>query len=1159
MEKRSGSVFDPSAEKKMLVEGLNSFDTAEVFVRQDQKFHTVPVTGSGRPQVSSPVAAGWQRSLDLLLGMTGASAGYVIRITDRSAVSFLHSGDEIAEYAVGARFSFGTGSFCENVVGLNRFLLSSSELWKQSPFSACAASFAQYCGIPLRWDDGSFFGALCLLSRSGTLQEASVRPLVEEACATIEKDLAILSLRQSRDDSYEQYAKSMEAILQYSPGGIFSYSAEEDEQFSYLSENMLSLLGYTKEEFLKKFENRFSQMVYKEDRRRVLEEVNEQIRRGPFDRCEYRIERKDGSLIWVHDEGHIVTDADGKRWFYVVIVDITATVEAQQQERKKFRGAMQSLLAANPQAVGSLQLNLTANLCHSGHGLSPATNKIFHAKTVDAFFGGVASRMIDPAARQQFLSVFNRAALINDFQAGAASRSVEYLRENEGAPPIWIRLYLNLLANPDTGDVEGVAYSVDISREKRREEILNIITSQEYDLIALIHLKDETVEAYFLGETLPAHYRSLLPAPGAVYDLHAFRRRAVEQWIHPDDREAYSLYSDPDHYRPLMDQGQAFQFTLRECPPEYGGAVRYRRFQHFYLGGDRDTILVVESDVTEASLRQLKELEKAKAETDRIRDIMDSITSGISVLHMPDPEHLSIEYVNRQLFRLLGFAPEPNDFSQISPSAERLVASYHQDAFIGVHPDDLARVKETFRLNFSSERFTVENYRTLGAGGKYYWIKEEVRLREITPEGRVFYATYHDVSEEVRLNAELTAQLEAEKQLRREATLASASKTDFLSRMSHDMRTPLNGIIGMTYLAQEQQNPPRTADCLAKIDKSSQFLLGLINDVLDMAKAESNRIELNPEPYPLEEFNDYLDAVILPLCAEKNQHFVLDETHARTDLIPVVDKLRINQIIFNLLSNAVKYTPEGGTITYRITDAPLPSGRIRIEHHISDTGVGMSAEFQKVLFDPFSQEGRDDNSDKRGSGLGLAIVKKLVDLMDGTIFVRSAPHEGTYFHVCLEFPAVTAKAPAPPAQAALAAAGSVILRGRHILLCEDHPLNQEIAQTLLEQQGALVEIAENGRLGLEKFAASPLGFYDAILMDLRMPVMDGYQATRKIRALSRADAAAIPILAMTADAFSGDVQKCLDAGMNGHLPKPIDPQKLYEALQRAIAARPVTP
>ena len=392
----------------------------------------------------------------------------------------------------------------------------------------------------------------------------------------------------------------------------------------------------------------------------------------------------------------------------------------------------------------------------------------------------------------------------------------------------------------------------------------------------------------------------------------------------------------------------------------------------------------------------------------------------------------------------------------------------------------------------------------------------------------------------------------------KKAGAASEAKSDFLSRMSHDIRTPLNGIIGMTYLTQKMALPEEAKKNLEKISTSSKFLLGLVNDILDMSKMESQKIELHPEPYFFEDFRMYLEAVIRPLCEEKRQNFVFDAGEIE-GLVPIVDITRINRIYFNLLSNAVKYTPEGGTITYRITDAPLPSGRIRIEHHISDTGVGMSAEFQKVLFDPFSQEGRDDNSDKRGSGLGLAIVKKLVDLMDGTIFVRSAPHEGTYFHVCLEFPAVTAKAPAPPAQAALAAAGSVILRGRHILLCEDHPLNQEIAQTLLEQQGALVEIAENGRLGLEKFAASPLGFYDAILMDLRMPVMDGYQATRKIRALSRADAAAIPILAMTADAFSGDVQKCLDAGMNGHLPKPIDPQKLYEALQRAIAARPVTP
>jgi CheY-like chemotaxis protein len=367
--------------------------------------------------------------------------------------------------------------------------------------------------------------------------------------------------------------------------------------------------------------------------------------------------------------------------------------------------------------------------------------------------------------------------------------------------------------------------------------------------------------------------------------------------------------------------------------------------------------------------------------------------------------------------------------------------------------------------------------------------------------------------------------------------------------MSHDIRTPLNGIIGMTYLALEEDNPPRTADCLAKIDTSSKFLLGLINDVLDMSRAESDRIELNPEPYPIGEYNEYLDAVIRPLCREKGQSFMLDESLALNQLVPLADKLRTNQIMFNLLSNAVKYTPEGGTITYRISGVSLGDGRVAVEHRITDTGIGMSGEFQKVLFQPFSQEARDDNSETRGSGLGLAIVKKLVDLMGGTIRVRSEIGKGTTFLVRLEFDAIPGESALRPRQAAGEnGSGAGALAGKHILLCEDHPLNQEIVKALLEQKGAMVEIAVNGRRGVDLFAASAPGYYDAVLMDIRMPVMDGITAAGKIRAMKRADAARVPIVAMTADAFEEDVQKCLNAGMNSHLAKPIDPELLFRTL-----------
>jgi signal transduction histidine kinase len=383
---------------------------------------------------------------------------------------------------------------------------------------------------------------------------------------------------------------------------------------------------------------------------------------------------------------------------------------------------------------------------------------------------------------------------------------------------------------------------------------------------------------------------------------------------------------------------------------------------------------------------------------------------------------------------------------------------------------------------------------------------------------------------------------------KRDADAANNAKSEFLSRMSHDIRTPLYGIIGMTHIANKQQNPEKTTDCLKKIDQSSSFLMGLVNDILDVSKMESGKIELHPEPYRATDFTTYIDAVIRPLCDGKNKKLIINLENG-SGCIPLLDILRMNQILFNIFSNAVKYTPEGGTITFTVHETKKEDDTINLLFSISDTGIGMSPEFQKVIFEPFTQENRNSNSEIRGSGLGLTIVKKFVEAMGGTISVQSKLNKGTTFTISLTVPCIREDAKTLETNTKETDDSNYSnLAGKHILLCEDHPLNQEIARSLLEEKKIIVDIADNGQIGLEKFKHSPLYFYDTILMDIRMPVMDGYEATKAIRSLARKDASTVSIIAMTADAFTGDTEKCKTAGINGHLSKPIDIAKLYAAL-----------
>lgn len=387
---------------------------------------------------------------------------------------------------------------------------------------------------------------------------------------------------------------------------------------------------------------------------------------------------------------------------------------------------------------------------------------------------------------------------------------------------------------------------------------------------------------------------------------------------------------------------------------------------------------------------------------------------------------------------------------------------------------------------------------------------------------------------------------------KQEAVQANNAKTEFLSRMSHDMRTPLNGIIGMTYLTQKLDLPEQAQENLMKIDRSSKFLLALINDVLDMTKVENGSILLHTGPYSFRQLKDYIDAVILPLCNERNQILTVD-IDVPENAVPLADELRLNQIFFNLISNSVKYTAEGGQIKCGVQGSIVSSEILELEIHIIDNGIGMSSDFQKILFEPFTQENRVDAEEMRGTGLGLTMVNRLVNLMSGTISVDSQVGRGTSFTVRLSLPYISSEEAAERSVAEKQTEKDIrILNGKHFLLCEDHPLNQEIAKAILSEKGIIVACAEDGQLGVHAFENSPIGFFDCILMDVRMPVLDGISATKQIRAMARADAKTIPILAMTANAFSEDVKECLDAGMNAHIAKPIDSNKMFNIILKYI-------
>lgn len=381
------------------------------------------------------------------------------------------------------------------------------------------------------------------------------------------------------------------------------------------------------------------------------------------------------------------------------------------------------------------------------------------------------------------------------------------------------------------------------------------------------------------------------------------------------------------------------------------------------------------------------------------------------------------------------------------------------------------------------------------------------------------------------------------------AEAASQFKTSFLFRMSHEIRTPMNGIIGMLTLMKGKIPADHAAmQYVEKAEELSDHLLSLINDILDMSRIEAGKVELENAPFSLRAFGKTLDDMFARQMEKKGVAFAVRYEELTADWV-LGDSLRLNQVVINFISNAMKFTREGSvTVTFR--QMLLQGGKLDLMIRVKDTGVGMKPEFLERIFKPFEQEDASTTRRFGGTGLGLAISDQMVRLMGGQIVVESQPDVGSEFTVFLSLP--VASAPQKEAPQKQPAQIQPVSRPMRLLMAEDNEINAMIAVEILQERGAQIEVAENGKIAEEKFAASPAGYYDAILMDVQMPVMDGRAAARSIRAMPRPDAQRVPIYALSADAFVEDERLSREAGMNGHLSKPVNFDELWKTLQQAV-------
>ena len=438
-----------------------------------------------------------------------------------------------------------------------------------------------------------------------------------------------------------------------------------------------------------------------------------------------------------------------------------------------------------------------------------------------------------------------------------------------------------------------------------------------------------------------------------------------------------------------------------------------------------------------------------------------------------------------------------------------------------------------FRMSYNVKTHTFSNK------GKYFWYTSNVRVWERNGQKSAVIST---IDETVAIEEERKRQEMLEEALKN-ARRAGQAKSTFLFNMSHDIRTPMNAILGFTAISKKHlDDPEKMEDCLEKIESSGNHLLRLINDILEMSSIEYGKVTMEPSPCDLVSKMEKIAVMIQGEMEKKNLHF---EYQAEvTDPYVMCDELHMDQIVLNLLGNAVKFTGEGGHIWYRVQQCgKTDDGRTIYEWHIKDDGIGMDAEFQNHMFDPFERERSSTDSGVQGTGLGLSITKSLVKLMGGNIHVISKKGEGSEFIISVPLELAESDQIED-----MKVSAKYDFSGKRVLLVEDNELNAEIAEELLQDEGFIVELAGDGATAVRKVMDKEADYFDLILMDIQMPVLDGYQATRAIRSLEDEKKAAIPIIAMTANAFEEDKKKALECGMQAHVAKPIVIANLLETI-----------
>ncbi|MEH2955370.1 ATP-binding protein [Candidatus Merdisoma sp. JLR.KK011] len=608
----------------------------------------------------------------------------------------------------------------------------------------------------------------------------------------------------------------------------------------------------------------------------------------------------------------------------------------------------------------------------------------------------------------------------------------------------------------------------------------------------------------------------------------AAMERYISQYVIPRDREKLRAMTKKDYVLARIREKKKFSVRYQEKDGSHGLKYLELHFSETEKGTEENCVIFAQRDVN--ALVEQEEKYKLEARQS-LEDILEGARTGIWTIELEEDCEPRM-YADRTMRSLLGILDD------IGPE------ECYRHWFERIEPDYVEMVQEAVREileNGRSEAVYPWKHPKLG---KIYVRCGGVQDKAFKKSGTCLNGYHQDITE---IMVTRKKQEQAIMELLEKVRRANSAKSEFLSHMSHDLRTPINGILGMLDIMEKrQEDPERLGDCRKKIRVSTEHLLSLVNDVLQISRLESGSLAAVEEPFDLRDTVENCIAILSPEAEERGIRLALEEVelhHSRR----IGNSLHVKQILINIIDNAIKYNRPHGSVFVRVREMEGQSGASKCEFVIEDTGIGIGENFKKHIFEPFTQEHQDARTNYNGIGLGMATVKKLVDQMKGSIEVDSQVGKGSVFRIILPIQADEAWS-AQSGDEEQNEQGNIA--GMRVLLVEDNEINCEIVEFMLKEAGVEVKTAKDGKAAVDAFAASVLGTFDCVLMDLMMPVMSGYEAARVIRGLERPDAKAVPIIALSANAFEEDVAMAKDAGMNEHLAKPVDMKKMFQVMSR---------